>query len=111
MPKNCNFNDVKEIKNVVVEKYENGIITVVETEKNEPNNANRAKRMFCLGVQGMQVKHEIPADYIVVSIGYNANQKLYEEIKEDHTYLIGDGEKPTNIMDAIWSAYETVMKL
>jgi len=46
-----------------------------------------------------------------VSIGYNANQKLYKEIKGDHTYLIGDAEKPTNIMDAIWSAYEIAMKL
>lgn len=105
------YYNVNVIKNAVVEKFENGIATVVETEKNEPNNANRAKRMFCLGMQGMKVTHEIPADHIVVSIGYNANQKLYEEIKGEHTYLIGDAEKPTNIMDAIWDAYEIAMKL
>lgn len=102
---------VKVMKNAVVEKFENGVATVVETEKNEPNNANRAKRMFCLGSQGEKVTHEIPADHIVVSIGYQANQKLYEEIKGDHTYLIGDAKQPTNIMDAIWAAYEIAMNV
>jgi 2-enoate reductase len=37
---------VKVIKNVVVEKYENGIATIVEIAKNEPNDADRAKRIF-----------------------------------------------------------------
>lgn len=102
---------VNVIKNAVVEKYENGVATVVETEKNEPNNANRAKRMFCLGAQGAKVTHEIPADHVVVSIGYNANQKLYEEIKNEHIHLIGDAKQPTNIMDAIWDAYEIARNL
>ncbi|WP_337496148.1 hypothetical protein [[Ruminococcus] lactaris] len=37
---------VKVIKNAVVEKYENGIATIVEIAKNEPNDADRAKRIF-----------------------------------------------------------------
>ncbi|MCU6748810.1 FAD-dependent oxidoreductase [Faecalicatena acetigenes] len=102
---------VKVIKNAVVESYKAGIATVVETEKNYPNTANRAKRMFALGVQGMKVKHEIPADHIVVSVGYIPENTLYEKIKGDHVYLIGDAEQPTNVMDAVWSAYETAMKL
>ena len=102
---------VRVIKNAVAEKYENGIVTVVETEKNYPNAANRAKRMFALGAQGMKVRHEIPAGHVVVSIGYVPETSLYEKIKGEHVYLVGDAKEPTNIMDAIWAAYETAMKL
>lgn len=102
---------VKVIKNAVVESFENGTAVVVETEKNYPNAANRAKRMFALGPQGMKVKHEIPADHVVVSVGYIPENSLYEKIKGDHVHLIGDAKQPTNIMDAIWEAYETAMKL
>ena len=102
---------VKVIKNAVVESYENGTAVVVETEKNYPNTANRAKRMFALGPQGMKVKHEIPADHVVVSVGYIPENRLYEKIKGGHVHLIGDAKQPTNIMDAIWAAYETAMNL
>ncbi len=102
---------VKVIKNAVVESYENGTAVVVETEKNYPNTANRAKRMFALGSQGMKVKHEIPADHVVVSVGYIPENSLYEKIRGDHVHLIGDAKQPTNIMDAIWAAYETAMNL
>lgn len=102
---------VKVIKNAVVESFGNGIATVIETEKNYPNTANRAKRMFALGAQGLKVKHEIPADHIVVSVGYTPENTLYEKIQGEHVYLIGDAKQPTNIMDAIWAAYETAMKL
>lgn len=102
---------VKVIKNAVVESYKDGVATVIETEKNYPNIANRAKRMFAVGPQGLKVKHEIPADHIVVSVGYIPNQSLYEKIKGEHVYLIGDAEQPTNIMDAIWAAYEVAKDL
>ena len=102
---------VKVIKNAVVEQYEDGVATVVETEKNYPNAANRAKRMFALGVQGMEVRHEIQADHIVVSVGYVPENTLYEKIKSENVHLIGDAKQPTNIMDAIWEAYEVAMGL
>lgn len=105
------YYQVKVMKNAVVESYENGTAVVVETEKNYPNAANRAKRMFALGPQGMQVRHEIPADHVVVSVGYIPENSLYEKIKGDHVHLVGDAKQPTNIMDAIWEAYETAMKL
>lgn len=97
---------VKVIKNAVVEEFRDGKAIVEETVKNYPNVANRAKLMFALGPQGMKVKHEIPADYIVVSVGYLPDDRLYEQIKGDHVYLIGDAKRPTNVMDAIWAAYE-----
>ncbi|MBU3874330.1 FAD-dependent oxidoreductase [Faecalicatena sp. AGMB00832] len=102
---------VNVIKNAVVESYKDGVATVIETQKNYPNAANRAKRMFAVGPQGIKVKHEIPADHIVVSVGYIPNQSLYEKIKGEHVYLIGDAKQPTNIMDAIWAAYETAKDL
>ena len=102
---------VKVIKNAVVESYKEGIAVVCETEKNYPNSANRAKRMFALGPQGMKVKHEIPADHIVVSVGYTPDQNLYEKIKADNVHLIGDAKQPTNVMDAIWVAYESAMTI
>ena len=98
---------VKVIKNAVVESYKEGIAVVCETEKNYPNAANRAKRMFALGPQGMKVKHEIPADHIVVSVGYTPDQNLYEKIKADNVHLIGDAKQPTNVMDAIWAVSYT----
>lgn len=102
---------VDVMKNTIVESYQDGIATVIETQKNYPNNANRAKRMFALGPQGMKVKHEIKADHIVVSVGYLSDNTLYEKIKGENVYLIGDAKQPTNIMDAIWAAYETAMHI
>lgn len=102
---------VNVIKNAVVESYLDGVATVIETEKNYPNAANRAKRMFALGPQGMKVKHEIPADHIVVSVGYTPENSLYEKLKGDNVHLIGDAKQPTNVMDAIWAAYETAMNV
>lgn len=102
---------VDVMKNTIVESYQDGIATVIETQKNYPNNANRAKRMFALGPQGMKVKHEIRADHIVVSVGYLSDNILYEKIKGENVYLIGDAKQPTNIMDAIWAAYETAMHI
>lgn len=102
---------VKVIKNAVVESYKDGTATVQETIKNYPNTANRAARMFALGPQGMKVKHQIPADHIVVSVGYTPDQSLYEKIKAENVHLIGDAKQPTNVMDAIWAAYETAMTL
>ena len=90
----------------VVEEFRDGKAIVAETVKNYPNVANRAKLMFALWPQGMKVKHEIPADHIVVSVGYLPDDRLYEQIKGDHVYLIGDAKRPTNVMDAIWAAYE-----
>lgn len=102
---------VNVLKNAVVESYKDGKAVIIETEKNYPNTANRARLMYALGPKGMQKKHEIPADHIVVSIGYIPNDALYEEIKGEHVHLIGDAKQPTNVMDAIWAAYETAMNI
>ena len=35
----------------------------------------------------------------------------YEKIKADNVHLIGDAKQPTNVMDAIWVAYESAMTI
>ncbi|MDM8301735.1 FAD-dependent oxidoreductase [Collinsella tanakaei] len=106
---------VRVIKNAVVQKYEDGVAYVEETEKNYPNCANRAKRMFALGPQGEKLMHKIPADHIVACVGYTANQELYDQLAKTvdaaHLHLIGDAIRPANVMEAIWTAYETAIAL
>lgn len=102
---------INVMKKSVVESYADGVAKVKTHEINNTNCNGRALRMVCLGAEGEDHVKDIPADHIIVSVGYTANQSLYEEIKGEHTYLIGDAQKPTNIMDAIWKAYEIAMKL
>jgi 2-enoate reductase len=99
--------NVAVLKNSVVESYADGKAVVAETIKNYPNAANRARHMYALGPKGAVKKREIPADSIVVSIGYTGDRALYDELGgAEHTYLVGDARQPANIMDAIWAAYE-----
>lgn len=55
----------------------------------------------------------IPADSIVIAIGYNPNSSLYKQIARDNaeTYLLGDARKVQNIMYAIWDAYEVARNI
>ena len=105
------YYQVTVLKNSVVDNFADGTAFVTETVKNYPNVANRAQHMFALGVQGMPKLHEIPADDIIVSVGYIPDDALYHAIKADHVHLIGDAKKPTNVMDAIWAAYEAAMNV
>lgn len=105
------YYNVNVIKNAEVKEIKDGIATVVETVKNYPNIHDRAKMMFCVGPQGIPKKHELPVDHVVVSVGYIPEKKLYEEIKGDHVYLIGDADCPSNVMNAIWKAYEIAMNI
>lgn len=102
---------VTVIKNAVVESFSNGIAAVAETVKNYPNSAGRAKLLYALGPQGEVHRHEIPADNIVVSIGYIPDNTLAQRIKSDNVRIIGDAKRPANIMEAIWSAYEAAMNI
>ncbi|HHV08295.1 MAG TPA: 2,4-dienoyl-CoA reductase, partial [Firmicutes bacterium] len=57
------------------------------------------------------MQHKIPADHIVVSVGYTSNKKLYDKIKGDNVHLIGDAIEPENVMGAVWKAYEKAMNI
>lgn len=51
---------------------------------------------------------EIACDSVILSVGYRENNALYEELEFDvpEIYLLGDAKKVSNIMYAIWDAFE-----
>ncbi len=58
---------------------------------------------------------KIPCDSVILSVGYRENDSLYQELEkltlEENTvspelYLLGDAKRVSNIMYAIWDAYE-----
>lgn len=53
-------------------------------------------------------KQEIPADSVILCVGYRSADELYQELKFEVSdlYLLGDAEKVSNIMYAIWNAFE-----
>ena len=51
---------------------------------------------------------QVEADTVITAIGYTSNTELYKSIYPyaKEVYLIGDAQKPANILNAIWSANE-----
>ena len=49
------------------------------------------------------------ADTVIVSIGYNSANTLANEL--ENAYVIGDASKVSNLMGAIWQAYEIAMTI
>ncbi len=56
---------------------------------------------------------EICADSIVLAVGYNSERSVYDQLKYDidDIHLIGDARKVSNIMYAIWDAYEVARNI
>lgn len=50
----------------------------------------------------------MPADTILAAVGYTSERTLYDGLGEavPETYLLGDARRVSNIMYAIWDAYE-----
>lgn len=59
------------------------------------------------------VQKEIKADSVVLAAGYSSESSLYNELKYEFSdiHLIGDARKVSNIMYAIWDAYEVASNL
>lgn len=51
---------------------------------------------------------EIPADSVILAVGYKEENSLYHELEFDipEIYLLGDAKKVSNIMYGIWDAFE-----
>ena len=58
-------------------------------------------------------ERELQADTVILAVGYNSESSLYNELKYDFSdiYLIGDARKVSNIMYAIWNAYEVASSI
>ena len=80
------FHGVKTICNAKVTGYRDGVLTAELAD-------------------GMR---ELPADSVVLCVGYASENALYEKVKfdVDELYALGDAKKVANIMYAIWDAYE-----
>ena len=89
--------------------YENGEAVVETTTTNVPNSNGRALVMSLQGVH--KTVKRIPADTVIVSVGYTSDQELYNAIKDEHVHLLGDADHPGNLMTAIWGAYTTALNI
>lgn len=58
-------------------------------------------------------RQEIPADSVVLSVGYNCDTELYSKIKDMKVPIhnIGDSNKVSNLLDAVWGSYEAAMQV
>ena len=80
------YNGVEVKANTKVKKYENGKVQV-ETK------------------DGLE---EIECDSVILAVGYKEENALYKELEFEvpDIYLLGDAKKVSNIMYAIWDAFE-----
>lgn len=80
------FNDIKVKTNSNVKTYKEGVLEV-ETES------------------GLE---KIECDSVILSVGYKEENSLYNELEFEipEIHLLGDARKVSNIMYAIWDAYE-----
>lgn len=55
----------------------------------------------------------LESDQVVLAIGYRSNNDLFNELKNDYSYVykLGDGRKVSNIRSAIWDGYEVARSL
>jgi 2,4-dienoyl-CoA reductase (NADPH2) len=60
--------------------------------------------------EGVKVK---PADTVVLAIGSQSNNQLYEQIKNkvEEVHLIGDAQKPRKTLDAIHEGFEVACRI
>jgi 2-enoate reductase len=60
-----------------------------------------------------QGKKELPADIVMVAVGYRPDTSLYDSLRDGTQllYNIGDSRHVHNIMQAIWDGYQLAMNL
>ncbi len=97
------------LKNSKAVKYEDGKAYIETVTYNEPNIRGRAFNQSLQGIH-RDVK-PVEADTVVVSVGYVSNRELYDALKADNVHLLGDAERPSNLMGCIWSAYTTCLNI
>ena len=80
------FNGVEVVTGAKVKSYQNGVLTA-ETDEGE-------KKISC--------------NSVILAVGYREEDSLYRQLEFDvpEIYLLGDARKVSNIMYAIWDAFE-----
>ncbi|NNJ32577.1 oxidoreductase [Lacrimispora defluvii] len=58
-------------------------------------------------------EEELNADSVVLAVGYDSENRLYDELKYEvrDLYILGDARKVSNIMYAIWDAFEVASNI
>lgn len=100
------FHKVEIMKSAAVVAYNGVTATVRQVIKNTPNTASRAPRQIAFPPEGKNREVQVPAEAVIISVGYVSDTSLYEAIKADNVHLIGDAVRPGNVMSAVWGAYE-----
>lgn len=59
-------------------------------------------------VETSQGERQVPCDSVILAVGYQEENSLYHELEFDvpEIYLLGDAKAVSNIMYAIWDAFE-----
>lgn len=80
------FNNIDVYTNSKVESYQDGKLTVKCGEETK----------------------EIACDSVILAVGYKEENELYKQLEFEvpEIYLLGDAKKVSNIMYAIWDAFE-----
>lgn len=80
------FNNIDVYTNSKVQSYQNGKLTVTCGEETK----------------------EIACDSVILAVGYKEENELYKQLEFEvpEIYLLGDAKKVSNIMYAIWDAFE-----
>lgn len=102
MPSLCAANS--QMLRQIIKYYEIPVHTSASVERVEPD---------CLVCTVNGEELHIPADTVILSVGYTSNQALYHELESRGlpVHLIGDANMVSNLEGAIGSAYELCMNL
>jgi len=59
------------------------------------------------------VEEKVTTDSVIIAVGYDANTSLYDALLYDieEIYQVGDARKVSNIMYAIWDAFEVARNI
>ncbi len=58
-------------------------------------------------------RQSVPADTVAIAVGFESNRELYDKLRGKivDLYVIGDALQASNVMHAIWSAYEVALNI
>jgi 2-enoate reductase len=72
------------------------------------NSKVKAYKDGLLEIETEHGSEKLPCDSVILSVGYKEESSLYKELEFEipEIYLLGDARKVSNIMYAIWDAYE-----
>ncbi|WP_206426589.1 FAD-dependent oxidoreductase [Clostridium sp. E02] len=91
------------------------LLSLIEEKKIPVYTDSKAIRTTEHGVviKTLEGEIELIADSVVLAVGYDSENRIYNELKQEvrDLYLLGDARKVSNIMYAIWDAFEVASNI